>query len=453
MRGIYSLTATAVAVLVLGSLFAAKLKPDLSRIDVLELKATGYQKWYRGNMHTHSYWSDGNDYLESIALWYRDHDYQFLVFTDHNTLADRERWIDVGKVKAGKVAFEKLKKNFPDDWIVERTAPDGKHEVRLKTFTEVSERFNEPGKYLLVQGEEVSDSFEKAPIHMNASNIKELIVPRHGHSVADTIQNNTDALVSQRERTGQPMMIHLNHPNFGWGITAEDLVSIRGENFFEVYNGHPSVHNHGDHVHASSDRIWDIINTRRLTEFDLPLLYGLATDDGHDYHNIPSRASEPGRGWVMVLGFELSAGELIYSLEHGKFYATNGVKLSSVKSSAAGLDVIIEASPGATYVIEFIGTRRGFDPHHEPMHDKNGKLLRVTEKYSEDIGAVLAKVENPPMSKNGGIDRVSASYRFTGDELYVRAKITSSEKHPNPSEVGEPQRAWTQPVLGPAAKK
>ena len=64
---------------------------------------------------------------------------------------------------------------------------------------------------------------------------------------------------------------------------------VRGENFFEVYNGHPEVHNAGDHDHASTDRVWDIILTRRIAEFDLPLMYGLATDDGHAYHGIPSR--------------------------------------------------------------------------------------------------------------------------------------------------------------------
>ena len=76
-------------------------------------------------------------------------------------------------------------------------------------------------------------------------------------------------------------------------------------NFFEVYNGHPGVNNLGDETHVSSERMWDIINAKRLTELDLPLLYGLGTDDGHSYHKIPSRASEPGRGWVMVLAVRL----------------------------------------------------------------------------------------------------------------------------------------------------
>src|SRR6185436_16587074 len=102
-------------------------------------------------------------------------------------------------------AFDKLKQKFPDGWVEERKTED-KLETRLKTFREVADRFNEPGKFLLIQGEEVSDSFQKFPIHMNANNVKELVIPRHGDSVAETIQNNTDALIAQRERTGQSMM-------------------------------------------------------------------------------------------------------------------------------------------------------------------------------------------------------------------------------------------------------
>lgn len=413
------------------------------------LQAAGSLKWYRGNLHTHSLWSDGDDYLEAIALWYREHNYDFLGFTDHNVLADKERWIDVEKSKGKQKAFDKLKQKFSDVWVEERTttvkAADGKTEdkleTRLKTFREVADRFNEPGKFLLIQGEEVSDAFQKFPVHMNANNVKELIVPRHGGSVAETIQNNTDALIAQRERTGQPMMIHLNHPNFGFGVTAEDLMRIRGENFFEVYNGHPGVNNSGNKEHASTERIWDIINSFRLSELKMPPLFGLGTDDGHAYHNIPSRASEPGRGWVMVLSETLTPESLIAAMEAGRFYSSSGVTLERVTSLTDGLDVAVKADADVKYTIEFLGTRRGFDTKSEPVLDKEGKEVRATRRYSDDIGKVLARTEG-----------TTASYRFTGNELYVRARITSSRQHPNPSEVGELERAWTQPAIGPAAK-
>lgn len=403
------------------------------------LVAEDGRQWYRGNLHTHSLWSDGDDYLEMIALWYRDHDYDFLSFTDHNVLATNgNRWVDVAKKNTGKTALEELKAAFPDDWVEERER-DGKHEVRLKTFAEVSGKLAVPGEFLLIQGEEITDSFSRLPVHMNATNVRELIPPLHGDSVAETMQNNVNAVIAQRERTGQPMFIHLNHPNFGYGVTAEDLMRIRGEKFFEVYNGHPGVNDSGNAQHASTERMWDIILTKRLAEFDLPVMYGLATDDGHSYHKIPSRASEPGRGWVMVLSENLQPGALIEAMERGDFYSSSGVFLDRVEATGRSLSVSVREADGVSYRIDFIGTRSGYDGTSKPVVDGKGNEVRATRIYSEDIGEVLQTVEG-----------TSATYEFTGDEIYVRALVTSNREHPNPSEPGEFERAWVQPAI-PAA--
>ena len=395
--------------------------------------------WYKGNLHTHSYWSDGNDFLEMIALWYQDHGYHFLSFTDHNTLATKERWVDIGKVKGGADAYRKLKERLPS-WIEEREQ-EGKKEVRLRRFTEVSDKFGVAGKYLLIQSEEISDKFHTHPIHLNATNIQEALPPLGGDSVYQVMQNNVNAVIAQRERTGVPILVHLNHPNFHYAITAEDLMRVRGENFFEVYNGHPTVYNKGDAQHASTDRIWDIVLTLRLTELDLPLMYGLAVDDGHDYHHIPSRASEPGRGWVQVLSKELTPHGLIAALEAGQFYASCGVALKAIHNRSDGLDIEVAGEPDVTYTIEFVGTRRGVSTASEPVVDKEGKPIHATRQYGQGIGEVFQTSQG-----------TSAQYRFQGDELYVRARVTSSRKHPNPSEIDDPELAWIQPILGPAAK-
>ncbi len=399
------------------------------------LEETSKLRWYKGNMHTHSHWSDGDDYLEMIALWYEKHDYQFLVFTDHNILANKERWVEVEKSKGGKKAFEKLIKQYPD-WVETRMV-DEKLQVRLRRFDEVAKRFNQPEKFLLIQGEEISDILGKrTPIHLNVTNLKELIIPRGGKTVAEAIQNNVNAVMIQRQQTGQPMIIHLNHPNFYYAITAEDLMRVVGDRFFEVYNGHPGVHNSGDETHPSTERLWDIILTKRIAEFELPMMFGIATDDGHNYHNIPSRDSEPGRGWVSVLTDKLEAGSLIEALEAGSFYASSGVTLKKIQSDAKQLHIEIDPVPGETYTIEFIGTRVGYDKTSHPVLDKEGKEVRTTRIYSKDIGEVLEVAQGN-----------CATYQFQGDEIYVRARITSSEKHPNPSELEDFKMAWVQPVL------
>jgi hypothetical protein len=401
------------------------------------LEAAGNLRWYRGNLHTHSHWSDGDDYLEMIALWYREHGYQFLLFTDHNVLANTERWIDVEGSAGGQAAFEKLKSTFPG-YVSERVSDEGKLEVRLRTFEEVASQFNKPEKFLLIQGEEISDAFQQKPIHLNVGNIDEVIQPMGGRTVLETIQNNVRAVLVQRKQTGKPMMVHVNHPNFGYAIAAEDLMQIQGEKFFEVYNGHPSVANRGDELHAGTDRMWDIVLTWRLAELHLPVMYGLAVDDGHRYHDMPSRESNPGRGWVMVLAEELSASSLIEAMEKGSFYASSGVTLRQIAATDNELTVEVEPVEGETYEIEFIGTRKGYDTASHPVVDDEGKETVATRRYSPDVGAILKTVQG-----------TRGTYHFTGDEIYVRVRITSSAHHPNPSELGDLKQAWCQPVLGP----
>jgi hypothetical protein len=137
----------------------------------------------------------------------------------------------------------------------------------------------------------------------------------------------------------------------------------------------------------------------------------------------------------MVLAEQLDPAALILAMEAGRFYSSSGVLLEKVTLTKSSLEIAVMAEPDTTYTIEFIGTRKGFDPKSQPVLDKNGKELPVTRIYSNEIGAVLKTVTGP-----------TATYSFAGDELYVRARITSSNAHPNPSTVGESQRAWTQPV-------
>lgn len=425
------------AVCIAASVVLSCIAPTVRANEPIEvLKAAGKNRWMQGNMHTHSHWSDGDDYPEMIALWYRDRGYQFLVNTDHNILHQSEKWIDVEKSKGGRVAFDKLTAKFPGDWVETRET-EGRLEVRLKHFDTVFERLAVPQEFLLIQGEEISDSFNKAPIHLCVSNTTELLTPLGGENVTETIQRNVDAVLKHRDRTGQKSLVHLNHPNFIYAITAEQLMPVVGEKFFEVYNGHPTVHNTGDAEHASTERMWDIVNTWRLAKLDLPIMFGLATDDGHDYHRGESlKGSQPGRGWVMVLADTLTPDALVDSLEAGRFYSSSGVTLSQIAQSAASLTVEVVPQDGVTYRIDFIGTRKGFDETSKPASDDAAKVAGLTRVYSADVGATLKTA-----------DGTSATYEFAGDELYVRAVVTSSRLHPNPSEAGEFERAWVQPVV------
>lgn len=410
------------------------------RAQQFELREQGELRWLKGNMHTHSLWSDGDDFPETIASWYRERNYQFLVFTDHNTLHQKERWLKIAGRKGADRAVARLQEKFPADWIDQR-GEGAELEVRLKTFDEVFGRLAVPGKFLPIQGEEITDSFARAPIHMCATNTTELLPPTGGESIMDVMQRNIQAATSRRERSGVKTLVHLNHPNFGYAVTAEQLMKVVGENFFELYNGHPSVHNRGDAAHASTERMWDIINSFRLAELDLPLMYGLGTDDGHNYFETEAgKGAQPGRGWVVVLAAKLDPDSIVEALEAGQFYSSSGVALQSVSFDGKILDVEIRGEDGVEYETTFIGTPRNFSRDSMPAAEDAAVAEKLTRVYSDDVGRVLQTSKG-----------THAQYELTGEELYVRALVTSSRQHPNPAEAGEFERAWVQPVV--AARK
>jgi hypothetical protein len=390
-------------------------------------------QWYRGNLHTHSYWSDGNQFPEVILQEYRDRGYDFVAISDHNVLADRERWITVSTIPNGESSLAEYRRMFGNEWVETRENEAGLLQVRLKRFDEYAGRVRQPGVFEVLQSEEISDQFESRPLHVNATNIAELIPPQGGSSVADVLQRDIDAVLEQRRVTDQPMFPHVNHPNYGWAVTAEDLMDLAGERFFEVYNGHPLVHNEGDSLRPSTERIWDIVLTHRLTN-GLDVVYGLAVDDAHHYEQMDSTRANPARGWVMVRADALTPEAIIPSMESGDFYASTGVTLSDVVPSATGLALHIVGEPDVTYVTQFVGTRKGFDSEVRELPAVDG--LPVTHLYSSDIGTVLAE--------QTGLD---PAYTFAGDEIYVRARVTSSKPVENPVHTGDVAMAWVQPVV------
>ena len=392
-------------------------------------------RWWKGNIHTHSLWSDGDDFPEMIADWYQSHGYNFLALSDHNVFSEGMRWMKASAIegRGGKECLQKYRLRFGADWVETSGDPDSAdYAIRLKPLDEFRHLVEEHDRFIMVHGEEISDSAEGGPIHMNATNLSELIEPQGGATVRDTIRNNLRAVLEQAKRTGRDVIAHLNHPNFGYAVTAEDIAAVIEEKFFEVYNGHPAVGHLGDENHPSIERMWDIANTLRIGELNSAPIYGVATDDSHNYHGKPG-GSYTGRGWIMVRSKYLTPEHLIRAMNAGDFYASSGVTLSQVYFDAKSKTLEIEVEPVAneTYTIEFIGTRKGYDPNSQPREGDP----RVTRKYSSDIGATLATV-------NGHI----ATYRFKGDELYVRAVVTSSAKHSSPSFEGQKKQAWTQPV-------
>ena len=385
-------------------------------------------QWWKGNLHTHSLWSDGDDYPEMIADWYKKNGYHFLGISDHNILAEGNRWIHIEKNAGGRRAFEKYLERFGPKWVEHKTEKNIP-KVRLKNFSEYKAKMSVEGKFLLMQAEELTDRFQGVPIHINATNLKNYIPPQGGSSLATVIQNNVNAVLEQRKKTGQPMFPHINHPNFGWALKPTDMIQLKGEQFFEVYNGHPAVNNYGDAKHLSTVQIWDIINAYRVGIYKLPLMFGLATDDAHNYHQIAIGKSNTGRGWVMVKAPALSAPSIIEAMEKGDFYSSSGVSLSSIQTTKESFSFKISTEKGVTYKTWFVGTRNNF------KNSKDVAKRNSLDPSAAGIGEIL-----------GQTDSIEPKYNFKGDELYVRAHVVSSKKKSNPYSSGEQEQAWLQPI-------
>lgn len=374
---------------------------------------TSQPRWYKGNLHTHTLWSDGNDFPEMVVDWYASRDYDFLALTEHNIVADREKWMANDTVirRGGRRALANYRKRFGEDWVQHRTV-DGKLQIRLRKLDEIRSLYADRDDFLLIAAEEITSAFKGKPIHINATNVAEVIPAQKGTSVTDVMRKTLQAIDEHEKANDLQVLTHLNHPNFGWGVTAEELAAVTEEHFFEVYNGHPDVRHSGDAEHPGTEEMWDIANTTRVRDLDAHLLYGLGTDDSHNYHN--RSGSTPGRGWVMVRARELTADALITAIENGDFYASSGVVLDRVESDGRSLRIDIAAQGDASYVTEFIGTRRG----------------------SDKVGEVLARVTGE-----------TATYWFRDDELFVRATVTSTLPADNPSFEGQKRQAWVQPVI------
>ena len=299
-------------------------------------------RWYKGNTHTHTLNSDGDSTPDEVVRWYREHGYHFLVLTDHNFLTST---------------------------------------AALQALHGADERF------LVIRGEEVTDRFGNRSLHVNGLDLDELVEPQGGASVTDVLQRNVDAI---RKSGGVP---HINHPNFRWSITTDELRQVRSNRLFEIFNGHPMVNNQGGGGVPGLEEVWDAILTSGT------LLFGIAVDDAHTFKDPGNPdVAGPGRGWVAVRAPRLETAALMAALERGEFYASTGVELSDVRVEDGRMHVEVKPTSHSKYRIQFIG--------------REGRLLQETPA-------------------------ASASYTFRGDEGYVRARVLESNG----------RVAWIQPVV------
>jgi len=394
-------------------------------------------EWYRGNLHTHSLWSDGNVFPEEAVAWYRDHGYQFLCLSDHNSLQDNpDNWLEIGSKKLSRATADRYLSGYSAGAVSKKTGD--KEYLRLKTVWELKKEFEKPGSFLMIPGHELNRLINGSQVHMNAINVHSTIPFRYGSTPGATFQRNGDAVAAAGEEQNTPVLFILNHPTWSYyDISPEVLINMPQLRFYELCNadGGPVFPSHP--LWYSAEKFWDIVNAFRIEDGFKPV-YGMASDDTHNYTD-PGGGSPPGEGWICVNAEELTTESLIQSMYKGDFYSSTGVELENVEFDIAKgtLFVKIHAQAGIQYEIRFITTKAGFDrstvSFDDPAADK--KPARQGIRYSDSIGKRVKSIAS-----------TEASYTLEPDDLYVRATVTSSRKTSRKvNNEPENETAWTQP--------
>lgn len=389
------------------------------------------EHWWKGNLHAHSLWSDGDDFPEMVLDWYRRNGYAFASLSDQNVVPATGRWINLAVDSGAAAAIDAYRERFPDA-VDERTRGDTTF-VRLSTAAEYRLTLEEPNEFLVVPGQEITQESEDGPLHVAAWNLSGTIPPMQDASPRAMIRANVRAVQEQAAQTPRVAAAQLNHPNDRSVVTAEDLIATPALRLFELYNGRPDAGNSGDSAHVSTERMWDIALAGRLAR-GLPPIWGTAGDDAAEYRTTSPEARIPGRAWIVARAPALTPDAIMRALLNGEFYASTGVTLEDVVRTPQQVALRIRGEPGVEYTTQFIGTLKDADVAGIEQHDSAGRAL--TRAYGAGIGQVLAV-------RHG----TEASYTPTGDELYVRARITSSKLKDNAASTGEYEMAWTQPVV------
>ena len=425
-------------------------------------------RFYKGQFHTHTWWSDGRAAPEQAVAFYKERGYDFLGLTDHNVYATGYRVKKLKKDNVNDMAIlDAYRRDFPKSAVVKENQ-NGEFEVELKTVAQLREMFEECGKFVLLDGVEGTTRVQNADGVMNQVHMSYLNVPAvpayfrkcgTDSTVVKRIAEARKAVADAAKSFGREDMFILNHPIWTWyDVLAEDLIANPEVRFFEVCNGgSPYAPGKGLPKNGTdNDIFWDVVNAFRARRGQ-PLLYGVGTDDSHHYFGtrdyVPAVHCITQNAWCKVRAKELSQKALISAMSAGDFAACEGVEPEdfTFDPSTGTLEVSVEGAKDVCRTIEFVVSKKDFSekpvktldllPPDAP-EDRKARFHRKINIYGKGIGQVVKSVTGMMG------DPVRASYRMEPDDLYVRARIKSPE-HPRARAYQHPKclMAWTQPYL------
>jgi hypothetical protein len=281
--------------------------------------------YLRGSTHVHAKPSgDSTTEIASVIAWYEQHGYDFIVLSDHN------RVTEVGGDTTGKVAVR---------------AP----ESGLIVLAGVELTFN-PSVCL------PQDVDMKCRIHVNAIGVTKRPIDKIEWADRETDQRL--AMYARALTTTQDLggIAQLNHPQWQWGMQADLLTELgrRGYLLVEIANRQFDNWNAGDLTHPSMEALWDAALTAGVD------IWGVASDDAHDYEENGGGRYPAGGGWVMVRAAR-DPDAIKAALAAGHFYSSTGVTLSRADHAGHELIVEVDASSAGDHAISFVSDGKLLD--------------------------------------------------------------------------------------------
>ncbi len=286
------------------------------------LPAAAPEVWLRGSTHVHAKPSgDSSEPIADVIHWYEAHGYDFIVLTDHNKVSE----VAPGSDTAGKPYV--------------RDADTG-----LIVFAG-SELTHNPSGCL-----PAGDRSKKCRIHVNAIGVTgrpagKIDWTPPARKTHDRVAKYQAALAAAAQLGAS--LTQINHPQWFWGMTPEVLTELghRGVKLVEIANAQFKPWNAGDKTHLSMEQIWDATLVAGVT------MWGIASDDAHDYHG--HGKWPPGGGWIVVHA-RRDPQAILDAIGAGHFYASSGVELARAEVEAGELVVELAAAEASTCTITWI---------------------------------------------------------------------------------------------------
>jgi hypothetical protein len=434
-----------------GALAALALVDTTPAFSALSAAAGSAKRWFKGNLHMHNQWSDGDPLPEWAIDWYKTHGYHFVCPSDHNIFQAEDLRFDgfgfknepsdraafrgetsLWKVMSPEPGWPKLTQKRFDEAVdkfgkdaVRTITVGGQTYVRMTPFVELERRFVEPDKFLMIPGyEQTGGCVDERQVHMNFINVREVFPYVTAEKPRDILEKTWAK--GQEIYHGQDYLFTANHPLWRYyDYPAADLIALPQIRLFELNNndidGAYDAHPPG----WKPEKFWDVVNAYRAAH-DQPLLLGMGSDDRHGY-------DADAKAWSVVRAANLSVKDLLEAIRSGDFYASNGLDFDDIQSDGRCLSVKISVRQEGRYRIEFSGTKRGYDPSSRVIEVEKGPRCpaRKIDIYSDTVGVMLDTAEG-----------TEGAYTLKPEDLYVRAKIVKVAEDLKPDWQSRPA-AWT----------